>query len=82
MAKIRLGMSRDTCKGHRGQPVVGNVDPQMPPRDFRVSARENSDEKSSLPLQMESGGPKSGGISRGIRLARQDKRILLYQLYQ
>ena len=58
--------------------VVGNVDPQMPPERFSCQCARELDEKSSLPLQMEFGGPKSGGILRGIRLARYDQKILLY----
>jgi aryl-alcohol dehydrogenase-like predicted oxidoreductase len=55
--------------------VVGNV----PPERFWCPCARELDEKSSLPLQMESGGPKSGGILRGIRLPRQSIKILLYQ---
>jgi hypothetical protein len=59
--------------------VVGNVDPQMPPERFSCQCARELDEKSSLPLQMESGGPKSGGNLRGIRLARHDQKLIRYQ---
>ena len=59
--------------------VVGNVDTQMPPERFSCECARELDEKSSLPLQMESGGSKSGGNLRGIRLARYDQKLLLYQ---
>ena len=36
--------------------VVGNVDPQMPPERFSCQCTRELDEKSSLPLQMESWG--------------------------
>jgi aryl-alcohol dehydrogenase-like predicted oxidoreductase len=49
------------------------------PREILVSMRARTRRKTSLPLQMESGGPKSGGILRGIRLPRQSIKILLYQ---
>ena len=42
--------------------VVGNVDPQMPPERFSCQCARELDEKSSLPLQMESGGRNLAGI--------------------
>jgi hypothetical protein len=49
-----------------------------PERYSRQGARE-FDVQSSLPLQRDSEGPKSGGNSRGIRLARQSIKVLLYK---
>ena len=59
--------------------AIRNVDPQMPPERFSCQCARELDEKSSLPLQMKSEGPKSGGISRPSRHLRQSIKILLYQ---
>ena len=59
--------------------AVGNVDPQMPPERFWSQCARELDKKLSLALRMESGGPKSGGILRGILLPHQSIKMLLYQ---
>jgi hypothetical protein len=74
MRRVRLASSRCFPAA-----AAGNVDPQMPPERFSCPCARELDEKSSLPLQMDPGGLKSGGNSRGIRLPRQSIKILLYQ---
>jgi len=64
---------------HFGITAALNVDPQMPPERLSRRCAREFDEKSSLPLQMESAGPKCGGISRGIRRSRNGKKLVLYQ---
>ena len=61
--------------------VVGNVDPQMPPERFSCQCARELDEKSSLPLQMELEGQKTGGVSREFdSLARTRKFLYINDL--
>lgn len=56
-----------------------NIDPQMPSERPPRPCVRDFNEKSSLPLQGESEGPKPGGILRRIRYFRQRAKVVLYQ---
>jgi hypothetical protein len=56
-----------------------NVDPQMPSERFSWRGAREFDEKSSLPFQRESKGPKTARNSRRIRRNRQSKKMLPYK---
>ena len=55
--------------------VVGNVDPQMPPERFSCQCARELDEKSSLPLQMESEGRNLAGFLEEFDSLAKDRKL-------
>src|SRR6478672_10572896 len=61
--------------------VVGNVDPQMPLERFSCQCARERDEESSLPLQMESGGPKWREFARNSPVSLKQENNFISMVY-
>ena len=61
--------------------VVGNVDPQMPLERFSCQCARERDEESSLPLQMESGGPKWREFARNSPVTLKQENNSISMVY-